>query len=425
MGKRLLALCVAGAVLAALLATPAHAVPSQTADDDLVGCGTDTPEFTVNLVGRKGGFWWNNAIYHPDSLLASAVAVPSALQYTLGATLAPGDYEVSTISVDDHTGDPFRLLFGIVDRSPIESYGLAFDYGGAGEVIAPDRVPDLPDDDNWYADVPLATDVPLSWSIGPDNPILPQSDPFTPPEVLARLPGYPLGTVTLDTPQTSVWGVHIGELDGVDAVDAGSIVPYFATFTCTVDDCDDNYSDTNVVTIDPPTPALPGDTVTIAGEGFEPGVTVDILLERKGGPPPGDQPVVIGTAEVADFGEPDAGTFTTDVTLPDPLAPGRYTISAVSQKCSDDQGSVDFTVRSPGGGQPPTAVEGTQTGTGVSPVANVLGSTQSAASTLATTGSDRTLSLAGLAVGLLALGGMFIMTGGRRRRVRSGDADPT
>ena len=130
--------------------------------------------------------------------------MPSALEYSLGATLAPGDYEVSTISVDDHTGDPFRLLFGIVDRSPIEAYGLAFDLGGAGEVIAPGRVPDLPDDDNWYADVPLNTDVPLSWSIGPDNPLFPQRDPVTPPDVLASLPGFLLGTVSLATPQTSV-----------------------------------------------------------------------------------------------------------------------------------------------------------------------------------------------------------------------------
>ena len=200
MRRRLLALCMAGAALAALVGAPAYAAPGGDApevDGELVGCGTDTPEFTVNLVGRKGGFWFNNAIYHPDSALAAALPVPSALEYTLGATLAPGDYDVSTISVDNHTEDPFRLLFGIVDRSPIESYGLAFDLGGAGEVIAPGRVPDLPDDDNWYADVPLATQVPLSWSVGPDNPLFPQSDPVTPPDVLASLPGFSLGTVSL------------------------------------------------------------------------------------------------------------------------------------------------------------------------------------------------------------------------------------
>ena len=183
MRRRLLALCVAGAALAALVAAPAYAAPGGDApevDGELVGCGTDTPEFTVNLVGRKGGFWFNNAIYHPDSALAAALPVPSALEYTLGATLAPGDYDVSTISVDNHTEDPFRLLFGIVDRSPIESYGLAFDLGGAGEVITPGRVPDLPDDDNWYADVPLATEVPAVVVGRSRQPALPAVGPGHP-----------------------------------------------------------------------------------------------------------------------------------------------------------------------------------------------------------------------------------------------------
>ena len=416
MRRRLLALCVVGAALAALVAAPAYAAPGGDApevDGDLVGCGTDTPEFTVNLVGRKGGFWFNNAIYHPDSALAAALPVPSALEYTLGATLAPGNYEVSTISVDDHTGDPFRLLFGIVDRSPIESYGLAFDLGGAGEVIAPGRVPDLPDDDNWYADIPLDTEVPLSWSVGPDNPLFPQSDPATPPEVTARLPGFSLGTVSLATPQTSVWAAHIGVLDGVEPVDAGSIVPYFATFTCAdVDDCDDNYSDVNLITLDPPDPG-PGDTVTLTSDGFEPGVTVDILLDTD---PSSGSPTLLGTAVIGDFDTPDAGTLDADVTLPGDLTDGAYTISVISQKCSADRGSVDFVIGDS------IVVAGTQTGIGVSPAANVLGSTQSTQSALATTGSNRTLSLAGLAIGLLALGGVVVMTGDRRRRVRSGDS---
>ena len=415
MRRRLLALCVAGAALAALVAAPAYAAPGGDApevDGDLVGCGTDTPEFTVNLVGRKGGFWFNNAIYHPDSALAAALPVPSALEYSLGATLAPGDYEVSTISVDDHTGDPFRLLFGIVDRSPIEAYGLAFDLGGAGEVIAPGRVPDLPDDDNWYADVPLATEVPLSWSVGPDNPLFPQSDPVTPPEVLASLPGYSLGTVSLATPQTSVWAAHIGLLDMVEPVDAGSIVPYFATFTCTdVDDCDDNYSDVNLITLDPTNPQ-PGDSVTVTSDGFEPGVTVDILLQPATGPPPS---TLLGTSVIGDFDTPDAGKLDATVVIPGDLPDGAWQILVISQKCSADQGTADFTVGDS------IVVAGTQTGTGVSPAANVLGSTQSA---LATTGSNRTLSLAGLAVGLLALGGVFVMTGDRRLGRRT-ESEPT
>ena len=111
------------------------------------------------------------------------------------------------------------------------------------------------------------------------------------------------------------------------------------------------------------------------------------------------------------------------IAIPADLADGVWTVSVVSQKCSADQGSTNFTV-----GDEPIVVEGTQTsqgGTGVSPVANVQGSTQSTGSTLATTGSNRTLSLAGLAVGLLALGGVFVMTGGRHRRGRNGDSGST
>lgn len=167
------------------------------------------------------------------------------------------------------------------------------------------------------------------------------------------------------------------------------------------DDCDDNYSDTNIITIDPSTPSRPGDTVTITGEGFEPGVAVDIFLQRKGGRPPGDPPVLLGTVVTGDFGEPDAGTFTTDVTLPDPLAPGRYTISAVSQKCSDDLGTVDTTVRATAAAPPAASPTGTTGSTG--------------AGNLARTGSDRPLSLVGVGFGLLALGGVFMMTGNRRR----------
>ncbi len=98
---------------------------------------------------------------------------------------------------------------------------------------------------------------------------------------------------------------------------------------------------------------------------------------------------------------------------------------SISQKCSADRGTADFVV-----GDEPIVVEGgTQTaqptgvGTGVSPAANVQGATQNTGSSLATTGSNRTLSLAGLAIGLLALGGVFVMTGDRRRRARAGRSD--
>ena len=183
----------------------------------------------------------------------------------------------------------------------------------------------------------------------------------------------------------------VGALAGVLVLAALMITPAHAA-PSQADDCDDNYSDVNIITIDPSTPARPGDTVTIAGEGFEPGVTVEIRLERKGGPPPGDPPVVLGTAEVT-----DAGTFSTDVTVPD-LAPGRYTISAVSLKCSADQGSVDLTIRSTGAGRTPTAP---------SPGTAATGS-------LASTGGSQTITLAQLAVGLVALGGVVLMTGSRR-----------
>ena len=195
----------------------------------------------------------------------------------------------------------------------------------------------------------------------------------------------------------------IGALVGGLLLTALIIAPAHAA-PSQADDCDDNYSDTNIITIDPPTPSRPGDTVTITGQGFEPGVAVDIFLQRTGGPPPGDPPVLLGTVVTGDFGEPDAGTFTTDVTLPDPLAPGRYTISAVSQKCSDDLGTVDTTVRSTTAAPPAAPPTGPTGSTG--------------AGTLARTGGDWTISLTQVAVALVALGGVLLMTGGRRRVLR-------
>ena len=416
MRRRGTAVLASALLLAGLAVTPAHAQDAQEVDDDLVGCGTDQPELTVNLVGRRGGFWFNNAIYNPNSAYGTArPTIPTALEYTLGATLAPGDYEVFTISVDDHLGELFRVLFGVKDEDEHESYGLAFDYGGPDQVVTPGLVADLPTDLNWQADVPLATPVPLSWSIGPNNPLFPQIDPVTPGPVLAQLPGFPLGAVSLTSAQDSVWAVHEGVLaPGAWESGSDSIVPYFATFRCTeVDDCDDNYSDTNTVTMDPSDPGA-GDVVTLTSEGFEPGVTVDIVLEPAIGPPP-SIPLVPPTAVIA----PD-GTLDVDVTLPDPLDAGIWTIKVISQKCAADQGSVDFTiggaeVLGTGGETPPAAQPASSPG--VQPVSQVQGATQtSGGGALATTGTDRALSLAGLAVGLLGLGGVLVMASGRHRR---------
>ena len=326
-----LACCLLVGVLAFRPADAAPALPAQS-PGDTVGCGTDHPSYTVNLVGTKGAFWFNWAVYNPNSVPPRPW--PSNREYDLPVTVAPGEYQLYSVSMDDHLGDLFRVLFGVVDDDDIEQFGLAFDYGGANEIISPNLIPDLPDNDNWMTDVPLADPVPFSWSWGYNHPLFPQKDPVTPGNVLGHYPGYDMGVVDLTDPQDSVWAVHAGELSPGLSPDLSSIIPWTVTFECVDDDdCDDEYSNPNTVLIDDPTPAA-GQTVTLTSEGFEPGVTVDITLVDGPGPD-----VNLGTSVIGPETELDV-----DVTIPPGTAPGNWTIKVRSQKCSLDVGTVVITV---------------------------------------------------------------------------------
>ena len=166
------------------------------------------------------------------------------------------------------------------------------------------------------------------------------------------------------------------------------------------DDCDDNYSDVNIITITPSSPDQ-GEEVTIAGEGFEPGVGVDLTLETD---PPNGSPIDLATVVTGELDTPEAGTFEITVTLDYPE--GAYTITAVSDTCADDRGSVDFVlgqeIVAPPAPSPSPAPPADTPTTG----------------NLARTGGGRTITLTQVAIALVALGGVLLMTGGRRRVLR-------
>ncbi len=168
-----------------------------------------------------------------------------------------------------------------------------------------------------------------------------------------------------------------------------------------VDGCDDDYSDVNIVTITPSEP-LPGDTVTITGEGFEPGVGVDIELDTV---PSSGSPIDLGTVVAGENDLPGAGTFEIEVTLPSDLVDQNYIITATSEVCADDRGSVEFTVGTPPPPPPTTPSPTTPTGT----------TGGSDGGSLPRTGGSQTITLTQMAIGLIAMGGVFLMTGGRRR----------
>jgi hypothetical protein len=129
------------------------------------------------------------------------------------------------------------------------------------------------------------------------------------------------------------------------------------------------------------TTTTPGGTITIVGEGFQPGTTVTATL--------GGQ--VVGTTQVlAD------GTFRLDATIPANLAPGTYTITVAGTGADGQPASFDVqvTVAAPGAVVP--------------------------APGLAATGGSVSVS-ALLAIALLLVGG-FALLGARARARATADA---
>ena len=167
--------------------------------------------------------------------------------------------------------------------------------------------------------------------------------------------------------------------------------------------CDDDYSDVNILTLTPPDP-LPGDTVVLAGEGFEPGVGVDIVLDTV---PSSGSPIDLGTVVAGENDLPGAGAFEFTITLPSDLIDQRYIITATSETCPDDRGSVEFVIGTP---PPPPTTPSPTTPTGTTGGSD--------GGSLPRTGGSHTITLAQVAIGLVALGGVFVMTGGRRRALR-------
>jgi hypothetical protein len=119
----------------------------------------------------------------------------------------------------------------------------------------------------------------------------------------------------------------------------------------------------------------PGGSLTVSGSNFAPGDTVTIVLHSA--------PVTLGTTTVN-----ASGAFSAVVTIPSDTAPGQHEI--VASDTDGDSASTSLLV------------------TGTVPLA--------ATPSLPFTGAD-IAALSGVGAVALALGGMLILTGRRRRRV--------
>jgi hypothetical protein len=120
----------------------------------------------------------------------------------------------------------------------------------------------------------------------------------------------------------------------------------------------------------------PGGSLTVSGSHFVPGGSITIVLHST--------PVTLATT-TAD----PTGSFSVSVTIPSDTVPGAHEI--IASDTSGDSASTDLTV------------------TGTVPTAT-------ASPALAFTGAD-IAALSGVGAIALALGGMLILTGRRRRRV--------
>ena len=155
-----------------------------------------------------------------------------------------------------------------------------------------------------------------------------------------------------------------------------------------------------------PSVLSPGASFTVTGANYQPGETVTLVLFST--------PVTLGTSGPTDA----TGSFSMGVTLPADAAIGGHTIVGTGNSIGDSA-STGITVVSS------SASAGTATGTGIggtsgSPtIAGASGAapTTPATGSLAFTGSD-IAATAGVGAIAIALGGMLVMAG-RRRRVTS------
>lgn len=144
-----------------------------------------------------------------------------------------------------------------------------------------------------------------------------------------------------------------------------------------------------------PGEVTPGSTISITGEGCEPGSEVTIGLSAEGS----DDVVTLATT-TAD----DQGDVLLDATIPEDAAPGTY---SVSMTCGDHVLSETITVTEASDGEPTTT-------TTAAPTPTTGGDSGGSSGPLPQTGSN--LNGFGLTgAGLLAAGGVLLVATRRRR----------
>ncbi len=123
------------ALLAAVVATQRGSQADAT-----TGCGSDELAVTVRVSDVVPGFWWQHALYNATgSSTTRGGPLLDHLAVPLPAPLAPGIYDVTVVTMDDHTGGLFP------DRAPFEQVVIALESPPTlGAFTLPTQ--DLPDD---------------------------------------------------------------------------------------------------------------------------------------------------------------------------------------------------------------------------------------------------------------------------------------
>ena len=156
----------------------------------------------------------------------------------------------------------------------------------------------------------------------------------------------------------------------------------------------------------PTNTVTPGETITVTGEGFAPDTTVVLTLQQTG-------------AQLASVTTDAQGAFTTSITIPTGLAPGRYTIVATGGCPSNPALTLGLSAQVTVTARPATVTPPGQSGNGT-PAANAAAPAASAAGAggpLAFTGTESLATvLASLA--LIVAGSAVVLVSRRRRRSR-------
>jgi hypothetical protein len=124
----------------ALLAAAVGATQRGSQAGATTGCGSDELTVTVRVSDVVPGFWWQHALYNATgSSTTRGGPLLDHLAVPLPTPLAPGIYDVTVVTMDDHTGGLFP------DRAPFEQVVIALE---SPPTLGASTLPtqDLPDD---------------------------------------------------------------------------------------------------------------------------------------------------------------------------------------------------------------------------------------------------------------------------------------